>query len=201
MFPTREQALDLLNWADSCNPGPWKNHSLHVARAAEAIAAAAGLDSDRAFVLGALHDIGRYEGRTYMRHTIAGAELMREKGFDEIARVCLTHSFPDKDLSNYIGEWDVSDEARQGLCDFIAGADYDDYDRLIQLCDSIVLPSGVCLMEKRLVDVVLRYGAFRGIERKWQAFIDIRRDFERRIGGSIYSLFPEAVENTFAAEG
>jgi len=200
MLPTREQALDLLNWAGSLNPGPWKLHVLSAARAAETIAAAAGLDPERAFVSGALHDIGRYEGPSYARHMTAGAKILREKGFDEIARICLTHSFPDHSVANYIGKWDISPEEKAELSAFIESAEYDDYDRLIQLCDALSLPTGVCLIEKRLVDVALRHGAFAGLERKWRAFLDIRKYFEKRIGRSIYALFPEVVENTFSVD-
>ena len=35
---------------------------------------------------------------------------------------------------------------------FVKNAVYDDYDRLVQLCDALALPSGFCLLEKRFVD-------------------------------------------------
>lgn len=44
---------------------------------------------------------------------------------------------------------------------FISEAVYDDYDRLVQLCNSLALPNGFCLLEKRLVDVTLRYGVHK----------------------------------------
>ena len=76
--------------------------------------------------------------------------------------------------------------------------DYDRYDRLIQLCDSLALPSGFCLMEKRLVDVVMRYGTNPLTIPKWKAYFTIKDDFEGEIGGSIYALLPGVVENTFS---
>ena len=75
----RFQALELLAWGEKQNPGPWRAHSLTAARAAEAIANACGMDAERAFVFGALHDIGRYEGVRGMHHAIAGYELMTRK--------------------------------------------------------------------------------------------------------------------------
>ncbi len=93
---TREQAEALLLWAEEKNPGPWGNHSRAAGRAAETIARAAGdpaLDPDRAYVSGLLHDIGRYEGVTHLRHVYAGYALLMDKGEPELARVCLTHSF------------------------------------------------------------------------------------------------------------
>lgn len=46
---------------------------------------------------------------------------------------------------------------------------YDDYDRLIQPCDAIPLPTGACIMEKRLIDVALRYGVPDFALGKWRA--------------------------------
>ena len=55
------------------------------------------LDLDAAYVLGLLHDIGRSEGGPHVpdvRHILDGHRLMLERGFDDCARICLTHSFP-----------------------------------------------------------------------------------------------------------
>ena len=38
----REEAAALLDWASDLNPGPWRAHSLHAARAAEAIRSQGG---------------------------------------------------------------------------------------------------------------------------------------------------------------
>lgn len=55
------------------NPGPWVQHSLWAARAAGSIASHhPRLDPDVAFVMGYLHDIGRREGVTGMRHILDG---------------------------------------------------------------------------------------------------------------------------------
>ena len=72
-----------------------------------------------------------------------------------------------------------------------------DYDRLIQLCDSLAMASGVCLMEKRMMDVALRYGTNEYTVDKWRATFGLVGYFEEAIERSIYSLFPEVVENTF----
>lgn len=63
MLPTREKAEELLQEAEKCNPGPWGNHSRVVAHCAEKIALECDdLDSDKAYILGLLHDIGRKFG-------------------------------------------------------------------------------------------------------------------------------------------
>lgn len=195
---SRNEAMALLNWAHDLNPGPWREHSLHAARAAEAIAARSGLDPDRAWVSGALHDIGRFEGPRGLHHTIAGYNLLMEKGEPELAQICLTHSFPDGDTKNYIGKWDVTDEEREFIVNFIPNCELDDYDRLIQLCDALALAEGICLIEKRLIDVALRHGVPPTIVEKWRATMQIKAYFEQKMGASLYSLFDDVVENTFA---
>ncbi len=49
MYPTREQAEALLAEALPHNPGSWENHSRTAAHCAEKIAAASGLDPDKAY--------------------------------------------------------------------------------------------------------------------------------------------------------
>jgi len=194
----RNEAMALLEWANGLNPGPWREHSLHAARAAEAIAAKSGLNPDRAWISGALHDIGRFEGPRGLHHTIAGYQLLTERGEKELAQICLTHSFPDRDTKNYIGKWDVTDEERAFIVDFIPNCEMDDYDRLIQLCDALALAEGVCLIEKRLIDVALRHGVPPTIVEKWRATMQIKAYFEEKMGVGLYSLFDDVVENTFA---
>ena len=81
--------------------------------------------------------------------------------------------------------------------DYLAQVEYNDYDRLIQLCDALANASGFCLMEKRMLDVGFRYGINEFSLRKWQATFSIKAEFERRMGCSVYSLLPGIVENTF----
>ena len=80
---------------------------------------------------------------------------------------------------------------------FVKNAVYDDYDRLVQLCDSLALPSGFCLLEKRFVDVALRYGTPPVMAERWRRILEIRDMFEKKINGSIYDLLPGVEENTF----
>ena len=58
-YPNREEAEKILLEAERCNPGPWGGNSRIAARCAEKIAAAAGMDKEKAYVLGLLHDIGK----------------------------------------------------------------------------------------------------------------------------------------------
>lgn len=99
MLPDIDTALKELEIAGKMNPGPWTEHSLNVAKAAKLISEHCGnLDSNKAFVFGLLHDIGRRNGVSAVKHIIDGYDYAMSKGWDEIAGVCLTHSFPIKDI-------------------------------------------------------------------------------------------------------
>jgi hypothetical protein len=74
---------------------------------------------------------------------------------------------------------------------------FDDYDRLIQLCDAIALPDGFTLIEKRLIDVALRHDVTEYTIPKWKAFLTLREHFDQKMGKSIYSILPGVIENTF----
>lgn len=178
--------------------GLWVAHSRATAVNARLIAEKCGMDGDRAYIFGLLHDIGRRNGSWGIAHIFDGYEYMTGIGEAEIARICLTHSFPIKDERTYIGKIDCSDGQKVFLSEFLTAVDYDDYDLLIQLCDSISLPSGACIMEKRLVDVALRHGLRDFTLDKWRAFMRIKKYFDGKCGCNIYELLPNIAENSFA---
>jgi hypothetical protein len=197
-IPSIEQAETILEEAGALNPGPWTSHSRKVAQAACLISNQhPGLEAEAAFILGLLHDIGRRQGVTGMRHVLDGYRYLVELGYPDAARICLTHSYPAKNAAEGAGGWDDTEEDYQFVQTFLNGIEYSPYDRLIQLCDSISLPSGFCLMEKRLVDVVMRYGFNDHTLSKWTAFFEIKKEFEAVIGFSIYRLLPDVIETTF----
>lgn len=190
---TSEQAHTLLLWAHEQNPGPWLAHSQNAAKAAETIARACGLDEERAYLMGLLHDIGRYEGVRGMHHVIAGYELMMTKNQHEIARICLTHSFPVLDTDVYTGPQDCTAAEMAFLKEQLARIQLDEYDRLIQLCDALAMPDGISTIEERLFEGTLRHGFNDHTLRKWQAFIDLKKHFDKCCGSTIYSLFRDEI--------
>ena len=186
MYPTREQAEALLAEALPHNPGPWGNHSRTAAHCAEKIATAAGLDPDKAYVLGLLHDIGRRFGKRHLGHVSDGYSYMMSLGYDEVARVCLSHSFNDQSLANYVGSRDTTPEETALIETNLAAMVYDAYDRLIQLCDSLAGAEGVMDIEARMLDVKRRYGAYP--QKKWDINMALKQRFEELAGQDIYSL-------------
>ena len=197
-IPTIEQATAMLAKAEQMNPGAWVAHSRSAADNAKRIAEkCADMDASAAYVLGLLHDIGRREGVFYIKHIFDGWRYLSGLGFGDAAAICLTHSFPNKDAHSYFGEYDCSPENVTFLEKFLAEREYDDYDRLIQLCDGLSMPQGAVLMDKRLVDVVMRYGFANFMLEKWQAYFDLKNYFDAKANRNIYEFLPNVVENTF----
>ncbi len=187
-----------LERAGKLNPGNWTEHSRFVALACKNIAAQCGdLSPDRAYCFGLLHDIGRYAGVTSEKHLIDGYRFCMDRGWEKAAQICISHAFMIQDIKTSIGTFDVSDEEYLFMERFIKNAVYDDYDRLVQLCDALALPTGFCLLEKRFVDVAIRYGTPPVIVERWKKTLEIKDFFEQKINGSIYRLLPGVVENTF----
>jgi hypothetical protein len=200
-IPTRQQAQAYLEDGKRRNPGPWVQHSIEVAKAAESIAGChPQIETEPAYILGLLHDIGRRAGVHGMRHVVDGYNFLLAEGYTDAARICLTHSYPIQLVDSGASRWDGTDEEHQFVADYLSKIKYTPYDRLIQLCDAICMPSGPVLMEKRMMDVVIRYGFNNFTIQKWQAYFNIRDKFETVIGQSIYRCLPGVIKNTFGFE-
>ena len=197
-IPDRIKAFQYLKEANRRNPGLWIEHSRQVALAAEKIAHHhPEMNPENAYIMGLLHDIGRREGVYGMRHVYDGYNFLIQEGYPDAARICITHSYPIPNVEFGSNHWDGTQAQRDFVMSFLSGIEYTPLDQLIQFCDSICLPSGPVLMEKRLVDVALRYGFNHHALENWQAFFRIQREFEAVIGESVYNLLPEVVDNTF----
>lgn len=109
-------------------------------------------------------------------------------GYDEVAKICLTHSFNNQTTKEYIGKFDVSDEELNLIKNTLAKVDMSDYDRLIQLCDSLAGSEGVLDIEERMGDVKQRYGYYP--QEKWDSNIRLKKYFEEKAGKDIYEIHP-----------
>ena len=186
MLPSRSEAERLLKDAAASNPGKWETHSRVCACCAERIAGACGMDPDKAYILGLLHDIGRKFGVGHLRHVSDGYKYMLSLGYDEAAKACLTHSFLIPDLAVYIGKIDTADEDTELVKSALESAVYDDYDRLIQLCDALAGAEGVVNIEERMADVKARYGYYP--QEKWDGNVSLLKYFGDMAGCDIYRL-------------
>lgn len=187
MLPSREEAEKLLLDAEQCNPGQWVSHSRYTAECAEKIAAfCEGMDTNKAYILGLLHDIGRKFGVKHFGHIYDGYKYMLQLGYDEVARICLTHSFNIQEINSYVGNFDVTKEEQQEIEDALRTVVYDDYDHLIQLCDSVAGAEGVMDIEARMADVKRRYGDYP--QEKWDRNLALKQMFEERMGKNLYEV-------------
>lgn len=194
MLPTREKAEELLAEAEKCNPGAWGNHSRVAAYCAEKIAEeCSDLDSDKAYILGLLHDIGRKFGVRHLGHVSDGYLYMMSLGYDEAARICLTHSFNNQTMDVYVGSFDTTEAELKLIQDNLESVVMDEYDRLIQLCDSIAGAEGVLDIEERMNDVKRRYGFYP--QEKWDMNLKLKKHFEEKMGKDIYTVTGRTDQN------
>ena len=195
-YPTRKEAQALLAWGEAQNPGPWINHCQATAYAAETIASHCGMDPEQAYVSGLLHDIGYYanaDGTGKTCHVYAGYILMKEKGYDPIAEICLTHSFPIQDINTYSGLTLATHPQERAILESeLSSIAYNDYHKLIQLCDCIGT-APICIIEQRFVDVTLRHGFNAHTLEKWKAYYTVKDYFEKKCGENIYNFFRDEI--------
>jgi len=195
MLPTVDEALQELKLAENLNPGPWVRHSMNVGIAARNIAEkVSGLNPEKAYIVGLMHDIGRRVGIVNIpTHVYEGYRYCLGKGWDEAARICMTHSYL-RMQDEFCYEPDSEQEKE--IKAYIMNCQADDYDRLIQLCDSLAVDYGFVILEKRFVDVTRRYGIMEGYIKGWEIAFKIKESFEKRMGCSVYDVLPDIGKTT-----
>lgn len=189
-----ETAIKIVNERNQISHGNWYEHSFHVARAAYAIADMLKMDAEKAFVMGVMHDIGRSFSTGQFRHIRDGYEYLNSLGYPEIAKICLTHSFVIQDISTYVGKIDISDAEQMKYQFILSMQQYDCYDRLIQLCDSISTSNGYVIPEK-FVTNAFKYGIKESTLEKWQAVLELYECFEEKLGMNVNLFVEQSVEN------
>lgn len=195
---SKQTAEVALQKASQTNPGAWMSHSRYVAEACKNIAEhCKNISAEKSYIYGLVHDIGRYAGVTSEKHLIDGYRYCMERGWEKAAQICISHAFMIQDIRTSIGKFDMRDEDYKFMEQFIKNAVYDDYDRLVQLCDALALPTGFCLLEKRFVDVTIRYGFHPATIERWKKILEIKALFEEQIGFPVYDVLPGVIENSF----
>lgn len=196
---TSEEAKKLLEKARNITKNQtWINHSICVGNTAGKIAEALNkkgfdLDIDKVIALGYIHDIGKMVGdeRT---HVINGYEYMKEQGYDEeYCNICLTHSYLNNDIGCTAGGiQDPNDNPFE--TEFIKNHQYTLYEKIINLCDLMCTPK-VYTIEKRLIDIMLRGGAYSNTQYHIKEAYKLKDYFDNLLGYNLYDLFPEIKEN------
>lgn len=165
-------------------------HTTGVAVSAYKIAQKCALNHEKAYVLGLLHDYGKIQNEKYTgkAHFIFGYEKMLEKGYEDVAKICLSHSFPKKDFSFN----DYSSYAKNDLIqtkEILSKQEYDDYDRLIQLCDMFFEKTYKMPYQKRLEGIRSRYNLTKEQTKDLEEGARINKEyFDRLCGQDIYEI-------------
>jgi putative nucleotidyltransferase with HDIG domain len=184
----RDEAIREMEISGPMNPGPWIQHSYTVAKAAELITRNTNkYDPNKAFVYGILHDIGRKNGYSYIKHVIDGYEYLKEKD-SKAAYICLSHSFPNKDIREYQGIIDIEVDRLKYLEHELVNGEYDYYDKLIILMDSYCSVDKYVKLESRWVDVSIRYGVNSFTVNKWKQTYKIRDEINKQCNISIEEI-------------
>ena len=199
-WPTRKEAEELLRKAEVRRPGGWVKHSEVTARVAERIAEAAGLDKNKAYVLGLLHDVGRCKDMG-IRHITEGYRILKRRGWDDAARIALTHSFfadlmPDEEYAMSEADDEKDAQLMKTFSDKLRASEieYDDYDYLIMLADCLSLKRGVVTLNDRFADLMVRHN-FPDIRTRFIKIWKIKERFDQMIDGDVYDLFRDELQN------
>ena len=72
------------------------------------------------------------------------------------------------------------------IVSLLADTTLDDYDYLIQLCDSIAKADGVVTLEERMNDVKSRYGYYP--QEKWDRNMELKQYFEKKMKKELYQV-------------
>lgn len=165
------------------------HHYIDVSRCAEKIAAHCGLDGHKAKILGLFHDYGEYIERTVPGtfHGTSGYDEMMKLGYDEIARVCLTHSFWEGIYDPEYFVYDKKEVARAG--ELISKMELDEYDYLIQLSDMLCCRRKFVKLEERVDYIIKKYKRNpEQAEKMIKAAKKLKSRFDKLCGQDIYEL-------------
>ena len=168
----------------------FRAHCRLVAKIAEALAKKTKtLEWRKAYAMGLLHDCGRMidEWNENIFHGIVGYRYMKSLGYDEIAQVCMTHSFytPDFKDEDYIHFKDYLAESRDIMKDFT----YNDYDKLIAMIDMLNNKGRICSFEDRLADIAKRYNTTPEAQAHiLQQLYDLKSYFDEKCQRDIYEI-------------
>lgn len=199
-LPNRAQAQEMFEEVirlRNINPYPFtgnmehnfRTHCLAVAEAAEKIAFYCGMDAEKAYVLGLLHDCGRIkdEPNEKVFHGQVGYDYMMELGYSEIARISITHCFYDIDFDEKGYGYPPASYPRSR--ELLKWIEFNDYDRLLHLTDLTNDMGKICTLEYRMESVSKRYNipldTLRPHLKKLQ---EIKAYFDAKAGTDIYQL-------------
>lgn len=124
--------------------------------------------------------------KTYHR----GIPLYKKIGYNNEARICLTHSFINNDITLAAGPF-PGIAFYKSIIKHLNTEECSGYDNIIQLCDLFCLETGFTTLEKRILDISTRKGVFPSSRRHFEKALELKDKIEKAMGSTLYSLFPE----------
>lgn len=196
---TIEKAYNFLENNSLKDKDDLMNHSINVAIVAERLADELKLNGKKAYVLGLIHDIGKCQiGKIGMRHILSGYNFLHNLGYEQEARICLTHSFYNKKLVKKIlcskGGRFTRNEIKF-ISNYINKSEFDMYDKIVQVADNMGGINGIMTIERKRIEIILKEGLSDITEESLKGIYNVQNEIELKLNHSIYKAFPEIVDN------
>ncbi len=166
-------------------------HSAMVAVCAEIIASRLpDIDGQKAYMMGLFHDFGKlvYNDEVSDKfHGLEGYKVLTELGYDELARINLTHTFYQQELNpreyTSYNPWEL-----RRCKHLLKTLPFNDYDRLIQLCDRLAV--GVTYNIKQRIQFIQdTYRLPTALaKKKYREALLLKKYFDEKCGCDIYKL-------------
>ena len=182
---------DILNVKTELPKGISAKHYQNVAYVASKIAEQTEMDIEKAYVLGLLHDYGEYIEDTISGtfHGTAGYDELLKLGFDEVAKVCLSHSFFDSSFSpEDFPAYEAKEIERASA--ILKEKEFDEYDKLIHLAD-LMSPCGeIDTIENRILKLSEKYHIpSEKTQQMLKQGLELKNLFDNKCKKDIYTLF------------
>ena len=173
----------------------YEEHEIAVGACASILASACGLDVMKAGIMGYCHDMGKVisdEKKDKTFHGVTGYKYFKSINEDELAQVCLTHSFPDFEFKNdeYASYGLENIEEAKNILKTIQ---ITDYDRIIQLSDLLVHFNGKTVLYENMKDRMSYIEKEYHVEhyyirKKYKNAIKLKRFLENKYNCNVYKL-------------
>jgi len=166
-------------------------HSAMVAVCAEIIASRLPeIDGQKAYLMGLFHDFGKlvYNDEVCDKfHGLEGYKFLKNLGYDELARINLTHTFYQQELN--LREYASYNPWEMRHCkQLLNKLPFDDYDRLIQLCDRLSVGVTYNIKERmKFIQNTYRLPVAL-VKKKYREALQLKKYFDDKCGCDIYKL-------------
>jgi len=167
-------------------------HYLRVAQNAEKIAKSlTHLDSNKAYIMGLLHDYGLIDEKRDKRffHGLAGYQKLMAMGYDEAARASLVHSFFEKEKITPERYKSYDAQSIRACAKLLRATPFDDYDRLVHLADLMAVGPHVVTVEARFEYLAVTYDIEDELLKdKYTLALDLKKYFDELCQRDVYEI-------------